>query len=109
MRLKVTDPVKDYEDKPMLTSDDGGKTTREFTYREAIVTALNAVDRDEVMPPETKAKVYLITTKLYAKKEVDLTLSELTLIKERAGKILTPVVYGRLIEIIDPKADSKED
>ena len=66
--------------------------------RNYLAVALNnaAQSENEVFTPEQKAKIYELTTKLYKRKEVDLTLDDLSFLKERAGKVYGPLIYGRI-------------
>ena len=56
--------------------------------RNYLALALNntAQGENEVFTPEQKPKIYALTTKLYSKKEGDLTLDDRAFLKERVGK-----------------------
>ena|SRR5664280_2926927 len=114
MRLNVTQYVLDYESKPILvnkTNLDGsailGEDHRPIQepemLRNYLALALNntAQGDNEVFTPEQKVKIYALTTKLYSKKEVDLTLNDRAFLKERAGKVYGPLVYGRICDILE--------
>jgi hypothetical protein len=89
MRLNVKQHVLDYEGKPLLTDktnsdgspmlDENHRPVKEpETLRSYLVLALNNKSRAETEPlgAEEAAKRYQLSTKLYAKSEVDLTHSE---------------------------------
>jgi hypothetical protein len=105
MRINVTQPILDYEGKPITTPEfkDGKQSgERGFTLRDAIVMALNNPVKDETLLAEQKAKIFAITNKVYADKEIKLTVDESAFIKERAGKVdLSALVYGRIVEVLD--------
>jgi hypothetical protein len=114
MRLNVKQPVLDYEGKPLLTNKtnpDGtpvlGEDHRPIQepemLRNYLALALNntAQGENEVFTPEQKAKIYGLTTKLYSKKEVDLTLDDRAFLKERVGKVYGPLIYGRICEVLE--------
>lgn len=118
MRIKVTQPVLDYEGSPILidkTKSDGSIVLDENsrpvkvpeTARQYMVTALNNKARHENEPigAEEGAKRYQLSTKLYAKNEVDLTLDELSLIKARVVALYgdMPLIVGRITDMLEGK------
>jgi hypothetical protein len=118
MRLNVKQHVLDYESKPLLTNKtnpDGsvvlGKGNRPVqepeTLRSYLVTALNnkAMTETDAIGAEEAARRYQLSTKLYAKNEVDLTLTERTLLLERIGALYVdvPLVYGRICDILEER------
>jgi hypothetical protein len=117
MRLNVKQHVLDYEGKPLMankTNSDGspllenGRPVQEpETLRSYLVTALNNKSRAETEPAGTEeaAKRYQLSTKLFAKNEVELTLTERTLLLERIGVLYgdVPLVYGRICDILEER------
>jgi hypothetical protein len=118
MRLNVKQHVLDYEGKPLLapkTNTDGSPVLDENhrqvqepeTLRSYLVSALNSKSRTETEPTgaEESAKRYQLSTKLFAKNEVDLTLAERTLLLERIGLLYgdVPLVYGRISDILEER------
>ena len=96
MKVNVLSPILDYEDKPV--KDREGK---EITCRNIIFVALSFINRDEVLTVEQKEKAHEILLKLYSSNEPDFTDTQRVFIKERAGKILSPLEYGRIKELFD--------
>src|SRR5664280_1182092 len=127
MRLNVKQPVLDYELKPLLvnkTNPDGSPVLGEDhrpvqepeTLRSYLVLALNNKARTETEPTgaEENAKRYQLTTKVYAKNEVDLTIAECALLQERIAAIYdSPLIVGRVTDLLEgrkievPSADSE--
>jgi hypothetical protein len=115
MRLNVKQHVLDYEGKPLMTNitnsdgsvvlDDDNRPIQEpELLRNYLAVALNnAAQGEETFTPEQKAKIYELTTKLYKKKEIDLTLDDRAFLKERVGKVYGPLIYGRICEILEEK------
>jgi hypothetical protein len=115
MRLNVKQPILDYEGKPLLvnkTNPDGsavigadGRPVQEpETLRSYFVLSLNNKSRTETEPigAEEKAKRYQLTTKLYAKNEVDLTIAECALLQERIATIYdSPLIVGRVTDLLE--------
>src|SRR6478735_2099158 len=96
MRLNLTQPILDYENKPLLANktnpdgspvlgDDHRPVQEPDTLRSYLVLSLNNKSRTVTEPigAEEAARRYQLTTKLYAKNEVDLTLAECTLLLDR--------------------------
>jgi hypothetical protein len=124
MRLNVKQQVLDYEGKPLMTNKtnpDGsvvlGKDNRPIqepeTLRSYLVTALNNKARTETDATgvEEAARRYQLSTKLYAKNEVDVTLAERTLLLERIGALYgdVPLVYGRICDILEEREPELPD
>lgn len=104
MKIKVTEPLKDYEGNIITGPDE-----QVFTIRNAMNQALNTLLAEEVVTAEVKAKIYSISVKLWQNNEPDLTLDERVFIKERAGKISQPLVYGELCKILEEPEKVKQE
>ena len=107
MKLKITEPVLDYQNKPSKIIARDGKETGNLTWRDVIFVALNSMDPQEQMSTENKAKSYQIITKAYQTNEPDFTVEERAYIIERIGKFYSPLVYGRAKEIFEEKKENK--
>jgi hypothetical protein len=101
MHIKITDQLTDYEGRKLVEG------TTPVTYRRVFVTALNAFDEKDRPSPDQMALIYALSTKLYNSNEIDLTLEEAALIKERVGKTFSPLVYGRTVDLLEGKKASK--
>ena len=74
------------------------------TLRSDLVLALNNKARTETEPigAEENAKRYQLTTKLYAKNEVDLTIAECALLQERIAAIYdSALIVGRVTDLLE--------
>lgn len=89
--------VKDYDGKDLVE----GKT--KVTYRAVINAILNRAVQGEILTAEKQAKSFQITLKLFKDKEVDLTLDDRAFIKERLSNLNSPLLYGRISEILEEK------
>jgi hypothetical protein len=118
MRLKMKQPVLDYEGKPILVNKanaDGspvlGKDNRPVqepeTLRSYLVISLNNKAQTETEPigAEDAAKRYQLSTKLYAKNEVELTSKEVVLLLDRVGIIFvdSPLIRGRISDVLEER------
>lgn len=97
MRINVTAAIKNYEGE-IIKKDD-----KPFTVRDALIIALNSQMEKDIITAEDKAKIYQLSIRIYAGKEVDLTLDDRSFIKKRADKFLSPLVYGRICDILEDK------
>ena len=102
MRINVMEAVKSYDGKNILD-----EKQEPVSFRTLFYVALNSTLRDEILGAEQKSKIYQLTSKLYKDKEVELTLDERALIKERAAKILEPLSYGRVCDVLEDKKETK--
>ncbi|HTE22277.1 MAG TPA: hypothetical protein VK674_04525 [Candidatus Limnocylindria bacterium] len=95
MRIKVTDPLIDYEGRVLVE----GKEP--VTFRRVFVTALNTFPDNDRPPAEQMAQIYALSVKLYVDDEAELSLEEAALIKDRVGRLYNPLVYGRTCELLE--------
>jgi len=133
MKIKVTEPILDYQDKPIPETsgtisianlpdvqtpeealdwfekrEDLIKTAKtDLTWRVIIDIALNSVAKGEVsLPSEKRNHAYQITKKIYEQNEPDLTVEERAFILERIGKMYpSPLINGRAKEIFEEKKE----
>lgn len=99
MKVDVTQVLKDYEGKDIAPAEG-----RKLTLRDVIVASLNIATPSKPMTAEMKNKAFQISTKLYASKEVDLTIDDRAFIKEWVLELQRPLVAGRVIEILEGQA-----
>lgn len=97
MKVNLTQPIKNYDGK--LIKDEKDK----LTLKKVLVVALNSQDKNEVITPEQKSKIYQLSLKMYESKEPNFTVDDLSFIKERVGKFWSALVYGRVCDLIDNK------
>jgi len=98
-RLNVE--VNDLDGKAVLDPDSG----KPATLKSATTSALLFQGQDDSkMTGDQKLARFALAKKVHdASDTVDLTAEEIVLIKECVNKIFTPLVYGRLVEALDPK------
>lgn len=120
MRINVKQHVLDYEGKPILankTTPDGAPVLDEKsrpvkepeTLRNYLALALNnkAKTETEMIGAEEMAKRYQLSTKLYAKNEVDLTHTECALLIQRVAAIFdSPLIVGRVTDALEGREAS---
>ena len=99
MKIKVNIPILDYDKKPIVDA----QTKEPVTYRKVFANALNALQENETMTGDQKTRIYQISLKLYDSDEVDLTVDQMSLIKDRVAKFYTPLLFGRTCELFGDK------
>lgn len=100
MKVNLLQLILDYEGKPV--KDENGK---EIELRAILSTALNSQLRDEILTAEDKNKIFQLSVKLWKDDEADFTVDDLAFMKERVGKIHTPLAFGRVAEIFEGKKE----
>src|SRR3990167_3100579 len=123
MKIKITNPILDYEGKPYragatlvtesLIEGIKGSTKEELlakiqplldeplTYRAVFYQALNSINKDEILTAQDKSKAYEITTKCFSSKEPDFTPSQVEFIIDRVEKVyILPLIVGRVKEAL---------
>lgn len=96
MKLNPTEVLKDYRGNPIKMNDG------EMTLRDAITTALNAMDPKRPLTAEKLNKAFQISVKLHdATDTVNLTVDDMAFIKERAALVYNALVFGRLSQLFE--------
>ena len=93
----------------IMTGLDGEEFADKATLKQLCFTALaTPLDDDARMPIDKKMKQYGLLQRVHAGGDIDLTAEEISLIKERAGKMFQLVVFGRLVETLEaePKLEA---
>lgn len=101
---EVGRPERDSEGKLINKGD--------LTFRDVAIMALAGQDPNETIGAELKARLYGLTVKFYKGKHLNLTAEEGAMLKERAGKTLSTLAYGRLCEWVegdDPALPSEDE
>ena len=98
-RLNV--PVRDLDNKDVMDPESG----KVATLKGAVSSALLFQGQDsERLTGDQKLQRFALAKKVYdAEDKVDLTAEDVVLIKDCVNRIFTPLVYGRLVEALDPK------
>jgi len=93
--LKAIDGVND------LKNNDGDGKVKIFPLKDAIVNAVLApVKHDE--KGVDKVKKYELAKKVQiADGNVELTIEDITLIKERVGEVYPPLIVGQVFELLE--------
>src|SRR5690349_15651679 len=108
MKIKLQDPVTDYENKPIRVPDKEGKEET-LTYFSVFINSLNSQAQGEHLTAEMKNKIYQISKKIYMSNEPNFTPDQLVIIKDRVGKTYAPMVYGKIVEVIDGTDEAKAE
>lgn len=111
MRYNLNIPVIGYDGKNIQTNRDENGKTRDVILRDVIVTVLNADSQKEPTEPKDKAIIFRLSNLLYKENRVALGATDVAFIIDRAEKTATPLIYGRIKEVLDPdpEPESEED
>lgn len=102
MRIDVTQAIKDFKNEPVLNEN-----KEPVTFRDIASVAINTEDNEHRMTAEKKNQAFQIGIKLWSDKEVDLTVDQAALIKERVGLFYSPAVYGRVCEMLEGEKNTQ--
>jgi hypothetical protein len=97
MKVDVTEKLVSMEG-CVIKDTDGNGNAIDATVKLAIVNALLSPVQSE--KGVDKIKKYELAKKVYASDEVDLDENEIKLIKERVGDLYTPLIVGRIFELL---------
>lgn len=93
MPIDLTQPILDL----------AGEPAGDLTLGSAIEQALMLpVKGDDQMTGSAKLKLFLLATRLHGKGTAELAADDVVLIKDRVGRLFTPIVVGRVWSAIDP-------
>lgn len=101
MQIDVTQPILDYENKPVFSNDKSTGTQKVLDFRQVVMNALNQIEATTT--PEEKVEAFRLSVLVYGTEKAEFTIEDLALIKKRVGKIYSALVYGRVLEIIENK------
>ena len=95
MKIVTTDVIKNLDGTPVKDKDE------ELTFFHIFSGALNIFD--ERTTPEDKAKMFNLNLRIHQEKgkEMKLTVEEAKLLKDCVGKSYSPVIVGRVNELLD--------
>ena len=100
MKIDVTNPLLDLDDRPIVLDSTESATPGPLTARRAIINALMLADPK--LDGTEKLGRYLLAALINKKDEVDLTNEQVTLIKAEVARCYGPLVVGRIYELVDP-------
>ena len=114
MKLDHSEPVLSFEGNTIPHQGAPGEEARDLTYRDLVIMSLNnTTDASENLTGEQKIRLFMISTKFYREgdNKVELTIEEAATVKERGGKFLSALAYGRLCEWLGdlPSSDDPSD
>ena len=106
MQVDTSVVIKDYQGKEMVKSFMQGEEATPVTIRRLIQFAMTSpVEGDERMAFGEKFKLHKIAEKS-ENPVAEYNAKEISTIVERAAKIFTALVFGRLKEAIDPEPEA---
>lgn len=98
MKINTTLHLKDFKGEDII-----GEDKKPVEARMIIANAINAENQEHPLTSEKKNQAFQIGIKLYSGNEIDFTVDQLAFIKERVGFFYTPLIYGRICELLEGK------
>jgi len=101
MLIQVDTPLKNMDGQVMKDNDGAGNAV-DATLRVAMINAiLSPVEREA---GTEKVKKYELARRIHsAKSEVELSIEEVSLIKERIGDVFPILIVGQIFDILEGK------
>ena len=109
MKIKVTAILTDWDGEELTYQKTDGEQPIPLTLREVCKNALRTSLPGEQMGWAEKCDLWALGARIHDNDEPNLTAEEISMLKERIGKIYTPVVVGPAIIMLDPTKDSKHE
>lgn len=100
MLIETTQRILGYENEEIPNGTKNGEPNP-LTFRDAVNVALNNFVSGEQPTGEEKASAFRLSSALFAGPTMDLTVEDAAFVKRRCGIVSTPIVYGRVCEIIE--------
>ena len=101
MLIDVTKQLKNFNGDVLFLNVAENKP-QEMTIRTVAVTLLSAAIRDERLPPDKMLDRFALAQRIYEKDKLELDVDEISLILKLTAESFTPLVYGRMVELLDP-------
>jgi hypothetical protein len=96
-KINVTQVIKNFDDEPMTLNNE------EMTLRSALTTAL--AKSQEQQAAAKQYELFSLGLRISRRDELELTSEERTTLKEACSKVFTPIVTGRVWQILEGLTD----
>ena len=109
MKINIDQSIKDFNNNIVPIAND---SLLPLTFRPIIENTLNLQNNEHPLTVEKKLQAFQIGIKLFSKKLAvyDLTVDQVSFLKERIGLFYGPVIHGRFLELIgDETVSNKVD
>ncbi len=102
MKLDLSKEVKSLNGDAMLEKINANAEPKAITYENIIVNAIMGVVDGEKISGEEKFKRYNLAKDIHDKpEEVELSLEDRVLIKERVNRFYSVLIYGRVCDFLE--------
>lgn len=110
MKFKVSEHIFNDQAKKLLFLSGAKELPPPITFGEVVSRNLLEIDPQRPPTPEEKVKRYTILQKFLSTQDnlIDLTIDDISLIKKIVDNSCSPLVHGRVLEILNsPISDPK--
>ncbi|MHC4621307.1 MAG: hypothetical protein ACYTEQ_26485 [Planctomycetota bacterium] len=104
MKVNVTAPLVGFNGEVITVQKTEDEPIQPMLLREIITTAILAAPQDGKADGVASFKNYQLASKVHKNDEVELTVEEITQLKQRIGEVYLPNVSGAAWMLLDPPA-----
>lgn len=104
--INLTSVLRNLDGSPMKESED--ENAKDADLKSVILKTCHVTLRgDENLTADQKIKIALLAQRSYGDHEVEFTVEEIALLKDRISRTYGPIVVLRAFEILDPASIPK--
>lgn len=96
MKINMLQPILDIDGTPLKD-----EKKEDLTLRTVLRIAINTTGKDETIGAEKKTKIFQLGLHIFEANDVELTVDQRGLLKERVDLSFNSVVYGRVCGILE--------
>jgi len=97
MKVNVDLTLKNIDGSVLIDRNEKGEAVEAILKTALINAVLTPVEREKGVE---KVRKFQLAQRLYAGGEVDLTLDDVKLLKERVGDVYSPLIVGQIYELL---------
>ncbi len=102
MLIDVTKKLKNFDGEAMFLNIEASSEPQTMTVRSTAVVLLSSAIRDEKVPADEALVRFMLAQRIHDEDKVELDVDEISMILKLTAESFTPLVYGRMVELLDP-------
>ena len=103
MKINFDSKILDFNEKPLKENINGKTVDSDLKFYSILALTANSKDPSKQLGGIEKVKRFTLAQKINCGGEIELTVEEISLIKQLIGEIFIVLVVGRCYELLDPK------